>query len=66
MKKMYQTMKEAIVGKLPWIVGAIIVIQPLLDVLSYFLGEMGKQLPLHRPAFFAVDGCGPAGLPCQR
>ncbi len=43
MKKMYQTMKEAIVGKLPWIVGAIIVIQPLLDVLSYFLGEMGNN-----------------------
>ena len=43
MKKMYQTMKEAIVGKLPWIVGAIIVIQPLLDVLSYFLGEMGSN-----------------------
>lgn len=43
MKQMYQTMKEAIVGKLPWIVGAIIVIQPLLDVLSYFLGEMGSN-----------------------
>ncbi len=43
MKQMYQTMKEAIVGKLPWIVGTIIVIQPLLDVLSYFLGEMGSN-----------------------
>ena len=44
MKQMYQTMKEAIVGKLPWIVGAIIVIQPLLDVLSYFLGRWGVIL----------------------
>lgn len=43
MKQLYQTVKEAIIRKLPWIVGIIIVVQPLLDVLSYFLGELGNN-----------------------
>ena len=43
MKQKFQTVKDAIVGKLPWIVGVIIVVQPLLDVLSYFLGELGNN-----------------------
>lgn len=43
MKQKFQTVKDAIVGKLPWIVGFIIVVQPLLDVLSYFLGELGNN-----------------------
>ena len=41
MKQKFQTLKKAIDGKLHWIVGAVIVIQPALDVLSYFLGELG-------------------------
>ena len=36
-------MKTALEKKLSWIVGAIVVIQPLLDVLSYFLQEMGSN-----------------------
>lgn len=43
MKQKFQTVKDAIVGKLPWIVGVIIVVQPVLDVLSYFLGELGNN-----------------------
>ena len=43
MKQKFQTLKKAIDGKLHWIVGAVIVIQPALDVLSYFLGELGNN-----------------------
>ena len=43
MKQNFQRVKEAIDGKLHWIVGIIIVIQPALDVLSYFLGELGNN-----------------------
>lgn len=43
MRRIFQKIKEGIVAKLPWIVGAVIVIQPLLDVLSYFLGELGNN-----------------------
>ena len=43
MKQKFQCVKAAISKKLPWLVGAIIIIQPMLDVLSYFLGEMGNN-----------------------
>ena len=43
MRETFQTVKQAIVKKLPWVVGFLIVIQPLLDVLSYFLGELGNN-----------------------
>ena len=43
MKQMYQTVKGAIEAKLYWIVGVLLVIQPPLDVLSYFLAEMGNN-----------------------
>lgn len=43
MRDKFQTVKEAIVKKLPWVVGFLIVIQPLLDVLSYFLAELGNN-----------------------
>ena len=37
MKQGMAAVKAALEKKLSWIVGAIVVIQPLLDVLSYFL-----------------------------
>ncbi len=43
MKQIYQNVKKAIEGKLCWIVGVLLVIQPALDVLSYFLAEMGNN-----------------------
>ena len=43
MKQKFQCVKAAISKKLPWLVGVIIIIQPMLDVLSYFLGEMGNN-----------------------
>mgnify|MGYP003375502427 CR=1 FL=1 len=43
MKQKFQCVKAAISKKLPWLVGAILIIQPMLDVLSYFLGEMGNN-----------------------
>lgn len=43
MREKFQTLKQAIVNKLPWVVGFLIVIQPLLDVLSYFLAELGNN-----------------------
>ena len=43
MKQGMAAVKRALGKKLSWIVGAIVVIQPLLDVLSYFLQEMGSN-----------------------
>lgn len=43
MREKFQAVKQAIDGRLHWLVGAIIVIQPALDVLSYFLGELGSN-----------------------
>lgn len=43
MKQGMAAVKTALEKKLSWIVGAIVVIQPLLDVLSYFLQEMGSN-----------------------
>lgn len=66
MKQKFQTLKKAIDGKLHWIVGAVIVIQPALDVLSYFLGELGNNSFSTGAALPAADGRGPAGLCGQR
>lgn len=43
MRQKFQMLKRAIVDKLPWIVGFLIVIQPMLDVLSFFLAERGNN-----------------------
>ena len=43
MKENYQKLKSAVTGRLPWLVAAIIVVQPMLDVLSYFLQELGSN-----------------------
>ena len=43
MKGIYQAVKGAVEEKLYWIVGALLVIQPPLDVLSYFLAERGNN-----------------------
>ncbi len=40
---MMKSLRNTIEKKLPTIVLAILVIQPVLDVLSYFLGEMGSN-----------------------
>ena len=48
--------KEALVRRLPHLIFALIVIQPLFDVLSFFLGEMGSNTlsTLLRFAFMAA------------
>ena len=43
MMERIQTLKQAIDRKLSWLIGFIIIIQPLLDVLSYFLAKMGSN-----------------------
>ena len=43
MRQKYQCFKEAVDKRLSWIVGIIIVIQPLLDVFSYFLQQGGSN-----------------------
>ena len=43
MKQGMAAVKAALEKKLSWIVGAIVVIQPLLDVLSYFLQAIGSN-----------------------
>ena len=43
MKQKLARVKEAVDKRLSWLVGAVIVVQPLLDVLSYFLQELGSN-----------------------
>ena len=54
MKQMYQTMKAAIVGKLPWIVGGHYCHSAPAGRAFLLSGGDGEQFSLHRPAFLLL------------